>query len=224
MLRIYMYMTGGLATTGAIALFSAQSATALHAMYSYQGTAIVGMKPLAWIVMFAPLGLVMFLSFGLQRMSLFTAQLSYWVYAALMGLSLSTIFLTYTGESIASALFITAGTFGAMSLYGYSTKRDLTGLGSVLMMGLIGVIIASVVNLFLKSNSLQFGISIIGVLVFIGLTAYDTQKLKLLYATLTDKNDGLGKIVILGALTLYLDFINLFLQLLYLFGNRRKSW
>ncbi|EGF93769.1 integral membrane protein [Asticcacaulis biprosthecium C19] len=111
-----------------------------------------------------------------------------------------------------------------MSLYGYTTKRDLAGLGALLIMGLIGVITASVVNLFLKSNALQFGISIIGVLVFIGLTAYDTQKLKLPYATLTDKSEGVGKIVILGALTLYLDFINLFLQLLYLFGNRRKSW
>ncbi|ESQ88014.1 hypothetical protein ABAC460_17635 [Asticcacaulis sp. AC460] len=224
MLKIYLYMTGGLVLTGVIALFSAHSATVLHAMYSYQGTAIVGMKPLAWVVMFAPLGLVMFLSFGLQRMSLLTAQLSYLVYAAVMGLSISTIFLTYTGESVASVFFITAGTFGAMSLYGYTTKRDLAGLGSLLMMGLIGVITASVVNLFLKSNALQFGISIIGVLVFIGLTAYDTQKLKLLYATLTDKSEGVGKIVILGALTLYLDFINLFLQLLYLFGNRRKSW
>lgn len=224
MLSIYAYMTGGLVLTGLVALFSAQSATVLHAMYSFQGNAIVGMKPLAWIVTFAPLGLVMFLSFGLQRMSLVTAQLSYWAYAAIMGLSLSTIFLIYTGQSIASVFFITAGTFGGMSFYGYTTKRDLSGLGSLLMMGLLGVIIASVVNMFLKSSALQFGLSVVGVLVFVGLTAYDTQKLKLLYASLTEKTEGAGKIVILGALTLYLDFINLFLQLLYLFGDRRKSW
>lgn len=224
MLNIYAYMTGGLVVTGLVALFSAQSSTVLHAMYSFQGSVIVGMKPLAWIVTFAPLGIVMFLSFGLQRMSLVTAQVSYWLYAALMGLSLSTIFLVYTGMSIASVFFITAGTFGGMSLYGYLTKRDLSGLGSLLMMGLFGVIIASVVNLFLKSSALQFGISVIGVLVFVGLTAYDTQKLKLLYASLTEKAESTSKIVILGALTLYLDFINLFLQLLYLFGDRRKSW
>lgn len=222
MLKIYNYMASGLLLTGVIALFSAQSEAVLSAMYIFEGNAITGMKPLAWIVMFAPLGLVMFLSFGLQRMSLVAAQASYWGYAALMGLSLSTIFLTFTGESIARVFFITAGTFGGMSLYGYTTKRDLTGMGSFLMMGLIGLIIASLVNLFLKSSGLQFALSVIGVLVFVGLTAYDTQKLKNIYYQLTNEGEWMGKMVIMGALTLYLDFINIFMQLLYLFGDRRR--
>jgi len=222
MLRIYNYMASGLVLTGIVALFSSQSEAVLSAMYVFEGNVITGMKPLAWIVMFAPLGLVMYLSFGLQRMSLVAAQASYWIYAALIGLSLSTIFLTFTGESIARVFFITAGTFGGMSLYGYTTKRDLTGMGSFLMMGLIGLIIASLVNLFLKSSGLQFALSVIGVLVFVGLTAYDTQKLKSLYYQLTNEGEWMGKMVIMGALTLYLDFINIFMQLLYLFGDRRR--
>jgi FtsH-binding integral membrane protein len=222
MLKIYNYMASGLLLTGIIALFSAQSEAVLSAMYTFEGNAITGMKPLAWIVMFATLGLVMFLSFGLRNMSLVAAQASYWGYAALMGLSLSTIFLTFTGESITRVFFITAATFGGMSLYGYTTKRDLTGMGSFLMMGLIGLIIASLVNLFLKSSGLQFAISVIGVLVFVGLTAFDTQKLKNMYYQLSGEGEWTGKIVIMGALTLYLDFINLFLQLLYLFGDRRR--
>jgi hypothetical protein len=222
MLKIYNYMAAGLALTGIVAMYSAQSEAVLNALYVMQGNAVVGMKPLAWIVMFAPLGLVLYLSFGLRKMSLMTAQISYWVYAAVMGLSLSTIFLTYTGESIARVFFITAGTFGGMSLYGYTTKRDLTGIGSFLIAGLIGVIIASLVNFFLHSSSLQFAISVIAVLVFVGLTAYDTQKLKALYSEASAGGEWAGKIVIMGALTLYLDFINLFLQLLYLFGDRRR--
>lgn len=222
MLKIYNYMTSGLLLTGIIALFSSQSETVLSAMYTIEGNAINGMKPLAWIVMFAPLGLVMYLSFGLRSMSLLAAQASYWIYAALMGLSLSTIFLTFTGESITRVFFITAATFGGMSLYGYTTKRDLTGLGSFMMMGLWGIIIASLVNLFLKSSGMQFAISVIGVLVFVGLTAYDTQKLKSMYYQLSTEGEWMGKIVIMGALTLYLDFINLFLQLLHLFGDRRR--
>ena len=222
MLKIYNYMASGLVLTGIMALFASQSEAVLSAMYVFEGNVITGMKPLAWIVMFAPLGLVMYLSFGLQKMSLVAAQVSYWAYAALMGLSLSTILLTYTGESVARVFFITAGTFGGMSLYGYTTKRDLTGMGSFLMMGLIGLIIASLVNLFLKSSGLQFALSVIGVLVFVGLTAYDTQKLKNMYYQLTDQGELRGKMVIMGALTLYLDFINIFIQLLYLFGDRRR--
>ena len=222
MLKIYNYMASGLALTGIVALFAAQSEAVLSAMYVFEGNAITGMKPLAWIVMFAPLGLVMYLSFGLRNMSLVAAQASYWIYAAVMGLSLSTIFLTFTGESITRVFFITAGTFGGMSLYGYTTKRDLTGMGSFLMMGLWGIIIASLVNLFLKSSGMQFAISVIGVLVFVGLTAYDTQKLKNLYYQLTGEGEWAGKMVIMGALTLYLDFINIFMQLLYLFGDRRR--
>lgn len=222
MLKIYNYMAGGLVLTGLIAFYSSQSEAVLSAMYTVQGNAIVGMKSLAWVVTFAPLILVMFLSFGLRTMSLATAQLSYWLYAALMGLSLSTIFLAFTGESIARIFFITAATFGGMSLYGYTTRRDLTGLGSFMTMGLIGLIIASLVNLFLKSTGLQYVLSVIGVLVFVGLTAYDTQKLKQLYYQLDQEGERTGKIVILGALTLYLDFINIFVQLLYLFGDRRR--
>lgn len=222
MLKIYNAMALALVVTGAIAYFSAQSEAFLNAMYVIQENNITGMKPLAWIVMFAPLGLVMYLSFALRSMSLMAAQISYWLYAAIMGMSLSVIFLTFTGESIARVFFITAGTFGGMSLYGYSTKRDLTGFGSFLIMGLIGLIIASLVNLFLKSSGLQFALSVIGVLIFVGLTAYDTQKLKAMYYQLSDSGEWMGKIVIMGALTLYLDFINIFLNLLNLFGERRK--
>lgn len=222
MLKIYNYMASALALTGIVALFAAQSEAVLSALYVIEGNAIVGMKPLAWIVMFAPLGLVMFLSFGLRTMSLAAVQISYWIYAAVMGLSLSTIFLTFTGESIARVFFITAGTFGGMSLYGYTTRRNLEPMGWFLMMGLWGIIIASLVNLFLKSSGLQFAVSVIGVLVFVGLTAFDTQKLKALYSEASAGGEWAGKIVVMGALTLYLDFINIFLQLLYLFGDRRR--
>jgi FtsH-binding integral membrane protein len=222
MLKIYNYMAVALVVTGAVAFFSAQSEAFLHAMYIFQDDNIIGMKPLAWIVMFAPLGIVIYLSFALRSMSLMAAQISYWLYAAIMGISLSVIFLTFTGESIARIFFITAGTFGGMSIYGYTTRRDLTGFGSFLIMGLWGLIIASLVNLFLQSSGLQFALSVIGVLVFVGLTAYDTQKLKALYTQVSIDAEQQGKVAIMGALTLYLDFINLFLNLLHLFGERRR--
>jgi FtsH-binding integral membrane protein len=219
MLKIYNYMAMALVMTGVIAFFSAQSEAFLNAMYAVQDGNIVGMKPLAWLVMIAPLGFVIFLSFGLQRMSLATAQIGYWLYAAIMGLSLSVIFLSFTGESIARVFFITAGTFGGMSLYGYTTKRDLTPVGWFLVMGLIGLIVASLVNLFMQSSGMQFALSVIGVLIFVGLTAYDTQKLKALYYQSSADGEWAAK---MGALTLYLDFINIFLNLLSLFGKRRK--
>lgn len=222
LVKIYNYMALALVMTGAIAFFSAQSEAFLNAMYVIQDGNITGMRVLAWVVMFAPLGLVIYLSFGLQRMSLGAAQLSYWIYSAIMGLSLSVIFLTFTGESITRVFFITAATFGGMSIYGYTTKRDLTGFGSLLIMGLWGLIIAMLVNLFLKSSGLQFALSVIGVLIFVGLTAYDTQKLKSLYAQSSDSGEGAGKLAIMGALTLYLDFLNIFLNLLNLFGERRR--
>ena len=153
-------------------------------------------------------------------MSASRAQTVFWIFAALMGASLSSIFVQYTGTSIARVFFITAGTFGAMSLYGYTTKKDLTGLGSFLMMGLFGIIIASIVNIFLKSSAMHFVISILGVLIFVGLTAYDTQKIKNMYLA-SDGNEVMSKKAIMGALTLYLDFINLFIMLLRLFGQRR---
>ncbi len=222
MLKIYNYMALALAVTGVVAFFSAQSEEFLNAMYAMEGGNIVGMKPLAWIVMIAPLGLVIYLSFILQRMSLAAAQISYWLYSTIMGLSLSVIFLTFTGESIARVFFITAGTFGGMSIYGYTARRDLTRFGSFLMMGLWGLIIAMFVNLFLRSSGMQFALSIIGVLLFVGLAAYDTQKLKRIYYEFPGTSEMMGKIAIMGALTLYLDFINIFMNLLNLFGKKKR--
>ena len=177
-------------------------------------------SPLAWIIMLAPLGIVIYMSFGIRKMSAAKAQGAFWIFAALMGASLSSIFVVYTGASITRVFFITAATFGAMSIYGYTTKRDLTKLGSFLMMGLIGIIIASIVNIFMKSTMMYFVISIIGVLIFVGLTAYDTQKIKNMYLV-SDTGEIMGKKAVMGALTLYLDFINLFIMLLRLFGQRR---
>ena len=211
MLRVYNYMAGGLALTGAVAYVGAVSG-----FY----TSIAG-TPILWIVMLAPLAMVFFLSFRIQTMSLATAQLSFWAYAGLVGLSLSGIFLVYTGESIARVFFISAATFGATSLYGYTTRTDLSRFGSFLFMGLIGIIIASLVNMFMASSALQFAISVVGVLLFTGLTAYDTQRIKDLY-TAGEDNVLTGKKAIMGALALYLDFLNLFLMLMQLFGNRRS--
>lgn len=210
MQRVYNYMAGGLGFTGIVAFLTASSPAMLQAIY---GT------PLQWVVMLAPLGFVLFLSFKIQSMSMQTAQITFWAFAAAMGLSISYIFLAYTGASIARIFFITAGVFGGMSLYGYTTKRDLTGMGSFLIMGLIGIIIASIVNLFLQSSGLQFAVSILAVLIFTGLTAYDTQRIKQMYYQIGESQ--LGKAAIMGALALYLDFINLFIQLLHLFGQRR---
>ena len=211
MVHVYNYMTGGLALTGAVAYVGAVSG-----FY----TSIAG-TPILWIVVLAPLAMVFFLSFRIQTMSLATAQLSFWAYAGLVGLSLSGIFLVYTGESIARVFFISAATFGATSLYGYTTRSDLSRFGSFLFMGLIGIIIASLVNMFVASSALQFAISIIGVLLFTGLTAYDTQRIKDLY-TAGEDTVATGKKAIMGALALYLDFLNLFLMLMQLFGNRRS--
>lgn len=221
MLKIYNYMASGLLLTGIIALIAAQSPAFLNMMYVIEGGAIKGMKPLAWLVMLAPLGMALWLGFGINRMSTAAAQASFWGFAAVMGLSLTSIFLTYTGTSIARVFFITAGTFGAMSIYGYTTKRDLSGFGSFLMMGVIGLIIASLVNIFLQSSALQFAVSVIGVLVFTGLTAYDTQKIKHMYYQLQASGEVMAKAAITGALTLYLDFINIFISLMQLLGERR---
>ena len=213
MLSVYNYMVLGLGLTGIVALFTANSPAMLQAIF---GT------PLQWVVMLAPLGFVLFFSFRINKMSTGAAQICFWAFAAIMGLSLASIFLAFTGASIARVFFITAGTFGAMSLYGYTTKRDLTKLGSFLFMGLIGIILASVVNIFVGSTALQFAISVIGVLVFVGLTAYDTQSIKNEYVGGLEYADGgvQTKGAIMGALRLYLDFINLFIMLLQLFGNR----
>jgi FtsH-binding integral membrane protein len=212
MQRVYGYMAGGLALTGIVAYGAAASGF-------YQS---IASTPLIWLVMLAPLGFVLALSFGIQRMSAATAMLLFWIYAAVMGLSLGSIFLVFTGTSIARVFFITAATYGAMSLYGYTTRTDLSRFGSFLMMGLIGIVIASLVNIFIGSNTLQFVISIVGVIVFVGLTAYDTQRIKETYQE-SDSGEIAGKKAVLGALALYLDFINLFMMLLQLFGQRRDN-
>ena len=214
MLRVYNYMGLGLVVTGLVAFFTSQ-----WAMSSPANAELLYGSPLAWVIMLSPLAFVLVLSFGINKLSVGASQAIFWAFAAVMGLSLSSIFLVYTGASIAKVFFITAATFGAMSLYGYTTKRDLTGMGNFLMMGLIGIIIASLVNIFVGSSALQFAISVIGVLVFVGLTAYDTQKIKEAYSENIGQ-EGLGKLALMGALTLYLDFINLFMMLLRLFGNR----
>ena len=212
MQRVYGYMAGGLALTGIVAYASAVSGF-------YQAIAAT---PLIWLVMLAPLGFVLALSFGIQRMSTETAMALFWIYAAVMGLSLGGIFLVYTGTSIARVFFITAATYGAMSLYGYTTRTDLSRFGSFLLMGLVGIVIASLVNIFIESSALQFAVSIIGVIVFVGLTAYDTQRIKQMYLE-SDTVEVAGKKAVLGALALYLDFINLFMMLLQLFGQRREN-
>jgi len=224
MLKVYNYMASGILITGFISLILFKLSVVTTADGSIAGLTSIGNalynSALMWVVMLAPLGVVFYMSFGIKNMSAAKAQGTFWVFAALMGASLSSIFLIYTGASITRVFFITAGTFGAMSIYGYTTKKDLTKLGSFLMMGLFGIIIASIVNIFMKSTMMYYVISIIGVLVFVGLTAYDTQKIKNMYFA-SDSGEIMGKKAVMGALTLYLDFINLFIMLLRLFGQRR---
>lgn len=214
MLGVYNYMTIGLALTGFFAL-----GTAMLAQSSPAFAQLMYASPLKWVVMLAPIGMVFFLSARLHAMSAGSARTAFLVYAALMGLSLSSVFLVFTGASVARVFFITSAAFAGLSLYGYTTKKDLSGFGSFLMMGLIGIVIASLVNIFLASSALQFAVSVIGVLVFAGLTAYDTQQIKEMYVE-SDGEEVATKKSILGALRLYLDFINLFVMLLQLFGNR----
>ena len=223
MLRVYNYMTIGLVLTGLTAFGTYSLAfqeVGGQLSYTALGQALFG-SPLMWVIVLAPLAMVFFLSFRIGSMSVGAAQATFWGYAALLGVSLSIIFAAYTAASITQVFFIAAATFGAMSVWGYTTKRDLTGMGSFLFMGLIGVVLASIVNIFLGSSALGFAISIIGVLVFTGLTAYDTQKIKEMYYV-GDDGTVAGRKAIMGALSLYLDFINLFLMLLRLFGQSRN--
>ncbi|MGB0631042.1 MAG: Bax inhibitor-1/YccA family protein [Alphaproteobacteria bacterium] len=224
MLRVYNYMASGLALTGIFAIVIAQMSVVTNDAGQIVALTNLGNtlfnSPLKWVVMLAPLGMVFFLSARLHKMSQSTAQLTFWIYAAMMGISLATIFIAFTGASVARVFFITAGTFAGMSLWAYTTKKDLSGWGSFLFMGLIGIIIASIVNIFIGSSALQFAVSVIGVLVFVGLTAYDTQNIKNEYVEHMDE-DSAGKLAISGALRLYLDFINLFIMLMQLFGDRR---
>jgi uncharacterized protein len=211
MLSVYNYMAAGLSLTGLVAYIAI--ATGFYQQ--------IAATPLIWVVMLAPLGAVLFLSFRIERMSIGATQATFWGFAAVMGLSLAGILLIYTGTSIARVFFISAGTFAAMSLYGYSTSRDLSRFGSFLFMGLIGIVLASVVNVFIGSSALQFAISVIGVLLFTALTAYDTQRIKAVYFA-GGGHENLAKAALIGALTLYLDFINLFVMLLQLTGTRRE--
>ena len=229
MLRIYNYMSIGLANTGLAALGiymaavtgdpSVGAARIGNAYLTPFGYAMF-VSPLKWLFILAPLAMVFVISFGINRLRPATAQMLFWVFSALMGISLSSIFLVYTHTSIVRVFFITAASFGALSLYGYTTKRDMTGMGSFLMMGLFGIIIASLVNLFVASSALQFIVSVVGVLVFAGLTAWDTQKIKEMYDPMDDGTVA-GRKAVLGAWSLYADFVNMFLFLLRLLGDRR---
>jgi FtsH-binding integral membrane protein len=222
MLRVYNYMGIGVAITGVVAYVT----YAMAVVQSEAGLQLTSFgsfvyaSPFKWVVIFAPLVMVFVLSARINKMSLSAAQLSFWIFAGLMGLSISSIFLVYAHASIARVFFITAASFGALSLYGYTTGRDLSGWGSFLFMGLIGIILASLVNLFIASTALQFAVSVIGVLIFAGLTAYDTQQIKEMYYA-GDDGTVAGRKAVMGALRLYLDFINLFMMLLQLFGDRR---
>ena len=212
MLRVYNYMMVGLVVTGLVAYLTSTSHDLMMTLFA---------TPLKWVVMLAPFAFILVLSFGIQKLSVQAAQAVFWAYCAAMGLSLATIFVVFTGTSIARVFFITSGTFAAMSLYGYTTKKDLSGFGSFLMMGLFGIMIAGFANIFIGSSALQFAVSVLGVLIFTGLTAYDTQNIKEMYAE-SYGHEANGKLAIMGALQLYLDFINLFVMLLQLIGDNRE--
>jgi FtsH-binding integral membrane protein len=209
MLSVYNYMTSGILLTGIVALLFYNSGLAAQVMQT----------PLQWVIMLAPLGFVFAMSFGLNRMSTGTLQLLFWSFSVAMGLSMSSIFLVFTGISIAQTFFAVAAAFAALSLWGYTTKKDLSGWGTFLIMGVVGLLVAMLINLFLQSPAMQLAISAIGVLLFAGLTAYDTQRIKSMYAYVAG-TDMIGKVVIMGALSLYLDFINMFTFLLNFMGSR----
>jgi FtsH-binding integral membrane protein len=215
MLSVYNYMASGVLLTGIVAMLFARGG-----MHSPAAQVFIHGGALAWLVILSPLALVMIMSFGINRMSTGAAQALYWAYATLMGLSLSTVLLVYTGGSIAITFFATAASFLSLSLWGYTTKKDLSGFGTFLLMGLVGLILAILINAFFPSGPMTLAISAIGVLIFAGLTAYDTQKIKSMYFVVRG-SDFVGKSAIMGALTLYLDFINLFLFLLRFMGDRR---
>jgi uncharacterized protein len=219
MIRVYNYMAAAVALTGVVAWFTYNAAVTATGSLTAFGTALYS-GPAMIVLLLGTLGLVFFLSFRIDRLQYTTALTVFMVYAALLGVTLSSIFLVYTGASITRVFFISAASFGALSLWGYTTQRDLTGMGSFLIMGLFGLIIAMIVNIFLKSTGLDFVISAAGVLIFAGLTAWDTQKIKEMFDSRDDVNAG-GRKAVMGALSLYLDFINLFMMLLRLVGDRR---
>jgi uncharacterized protein len=209
MLSVYNYMASGVLLTGIVALLFASSGMAEQVLAT----------PLKWLIMLAPLAFVMVLSFGINRLSTGTAQMLFWAFATVMGLSMASIFLVFTGTSIAQTFFATAAAFAGLSLWGYTTKRDLSGFGTFLIMGVVGILVAMIINIFLQSSALAFAISAIGVLLFAGLTAYDTQRIKSMYSYVAG-TDMMGKTVIMGALSLYLDFVNMFTFLLNFMGSR----
>jgi len=219
MIRVYNYMAAAVALTGVVAWFTFNAAVTATGTLTSFGQALYS-GPAMIVLMLGTLGLVFFLSFRINRLQYTTALTIFMVYAALLGVTLSSIFLVYTGASITKVFFISAAAFGALSLWGYTTQRDLTGMGTFLIMGLFGLIIAMVVNIFLKSSGLDFVISAAGVLIFAGLTAWDTQKIKEMY-DVSDDGTVSGRKAVMGALSLYLDFINLFIMLLRLIGDRR---
>ena len=221
MSNVFSYMASALAISGIISYWFGNDLELVGMLFTQTADGIVKMNMLGYIVMFAPLGFVLLMSFGFQKMSSMTMVLLFIAYSAIMGVSLSTIFLVYTASSIFTTFFITAGTFGVMAFLGYTTKTDLTKFGSILMMGLIGIIIASVVNMFMGSETMDYIISILGVLIFTGLTAYDVQKLKRIGSGVEYGTDETNKLAIMGALNLYLDFVNLFLFLLRFLGDRK---
>jgi FtsH-binding integral membrane protein len=212
MLSVYNYRASGVLLTGIVALLFANSSAAPAILF--------GPSPLKYLIMFSPLAFVMVLSFGINRLSTTAAQALFWVFAVAIGLSMASIFFVYTGTSIAQTFFAVAAGFGGLSLYGYTTKRDLSGFGTFLIMGVVGLFVAMLINLFLQSPAMMLAISAIGVLLFAGLTAYDTQRIKSMYAYVAG-SDMMGKAVIMGALSLYLDFINMFMFLLQFMGQRR---
>jgi uncharacterized protein len=223
MLSVYNYMAIAVALTGVVAFFTFRAAVVTSETGAITLTAFgqaIFSGPAMIVLLLATLGLVFFISFRIEKLSFSTAFTLFMVYAGLLGVTLSSVLLVYTGASIARVFFISAATFGALSLWGYTTQRDLSGMGTFLMMGLFGIIIASLVNIFLKSSGLDWMISIIGVGVFAGLTAYDTQRIKEMYSSADDR-ESIGRKAVMGALSLYLDFINLFMMLLRLVGDRR---
>jgi len=215
MLSIYNYMASGVLLTGIVALLVYSTPALFSIFFNEVGRPTI----LGWAAMLSPLAMVMAMSFGLNRMSTPTVKALYWAYAALMGVSMSTIFARYTGASVAQTFFVTAASFASLSLYGYTTKKDLSAMGRFLFMGLVGIIIASIANIFIGSSGLQLAVNILGVLIFAGLTAYDTQRLRDMYYQVAG-TDFAGKAAVMGALTLYLNFVNLFQFLLSFMGNR----
>ena len=220
MLSIYNYMASGVLLTGIVALLVANNPAILSLFYAENAVGRVGPTILGWVAMLSPLAIILVMNFGVNRLSEGALKACFWGFAGLMGVSMSTIFIRYTGASIAQTFFVTAAAYGGLSLYGYTTKRDLSAMGKFLMMGLIGLLVAMLANMFFKSSPLQLGINIIGTLIFAGLTAYDTQRLKNLYSEVQG-SAFIGKSAVLGALTLYLNFINMFQFLLSFMGDRR---